>query len=309
MEWIASMPGPQFLGLYAAVIAATLIGCWFAMRNLSGDGPEPMVPLELDPYQLAWLRGGDDEVGRLAVIDLARRGLLQAGDGAEAMGAARLRRTEAPLPSGLQPGALQALQVFETLDLPLPQIQRHPAFLEAVRAIADPIAARFGDQFLVSSSQRLSVLAGGLLVVWGLGGYKLAVALSKGRTNVGFLCLLAFLAAIALWMITRARLNGRGRDYLDRARGANRDLRARPGADASPLSPQELLLTVALFGAPVLLGGPDMLYASMLGHDMLLRSSGEPNYSSSGSSASGDSCSSGGGDGGGGGCGGCGGGE
>ncbi|MBI1355331.1 MAG: TIGR04222 domain-containing membrane protein [Acidobacteria bacterium] len=302
MDWIASMPGPQFLGLYFVVIAATLAACWAALRTVSGDGPEPMVPVNPDPYQLAWLRGGDDEVARLAIIDLARRGLLHESPGRGLLGKPRVRPSKEPPPRGLAAGPRMVMEAFKQHDLPLAGMLKQAAFRDAVRSIVDPIAAQFGDSFLVSSAQRLYVFGFGALAILGLGGYKLVVALSKGRTNVGFLCLFALIGTGVLWALTRARLNSRGRLYLERAKGAYRELETRPKMEGTGLQPQELLLAVALFGAPVLLGGPDMMYASMLGEDLRRRTSGWTDTSSGSSCSSSDS-----GGGCGGGCGGCGG--
>src|SRR5687767_12547872 len=84
MEWlahnpIADMRGPDFLRLYAAVIVFTLLGCaWlFRLRDPTRLMSAPSVPPELDPYEVAYLRGGENEVIRLVILDLIQRGYLQ----------------------------------------------------------------------------------------------------------------------------------------------------------------------------------------------------------------------------------------
>jgi uncharacterized protein (TIGR04222 family) len=78
-NFIANMPGPQFLLLYAGVIGFVLVLCW-ARLHLSDSAatlPAPLVPNQPDPYAIAYLRGGATEVARLLVFALLEGGLLQ----------------------------------------------------------------------------------------------------------------------------------------------------------------------------------------------------------------------------------------
>src|SRR4051794_41513575 len=83
MDWLirnplASMAGPEFLVLYGVVIAATLLWCWWRARAAdptSAQSPPP-VPSSPDPYQFAYLRGGENEVTRVAVLTLLQRRYL-----------------------------------------------------------------------------------------------------------------------------------------------------------------------------------------------------------------------------------------
>jgi len=82
MTWldnpIARMWGPYFLALYAMVLAVMLALILWHRRRADqsmelGDLP---IPLKIDPYQFAYLRGGLLEVLRLATVDLYQRGLI-----------------------------------------------------------------------------------------------------------------------------------------------------------------------------------------------------------------------------------------
>ena len=76
---LANMYGPTFLLFYGSMIVFTLIGCWIGLRLLDHTGslPVPLIPSKPDPYKIAYLRGGENEVTRLIIFDLLQRGYLQ----------------------------------------------------------------------------------------------------------------------------------------------------------------------------------------------------------------------------------------
>jgi uncharacterized protein (TIGR04222 family) len=75
---ITELTGPEFLVFYAVVIAATFAFCW--LRRRRGDHtksvPPATVPDRIDPYEIAYLRGGEIEVARVAVVRLTEMGYL-----------------------------------------------------------------------------------------------------------------------------------------------------------------------------------------------------------------------------------------
>jgi uncharacterized protein (TIGR04222 family) len=136
----------------------------------------------------------------------------------------------------------------------------------------------------------------GIMVILGLGGYKLLAALIKGRYNIGFLILIAICSVILLILFCRPpRLSRLGRDYLRRLQEVFERLKP----SVSNASDTTLLLLVSVFGLNVL---SDTYYSSL--NQMFSKSS-------SGSGGCGGGCGGGSGCGGGGcgggGCGGCGG--
>src|ERR671912_33278 len=84
MDWLmnnplADMYGPLFLFVYAGAIAATAIACRVATRRLDWTAkmPPPPVPSNPDPHEIAYLRGGENEVTRSVVFALVQKGLLR----------------------------------------------------------------------------------------------------------------------------------------------------------------------------------------------------------------------------------------
>ncbi len=75
---IADMYGPYFLLFYGTVITMVVAGCWLALRSTDPSSlPPPPIPVQPDPYEIAYLRGGPNEVTRLAIFSLLQRGYLE----------------------------------------------------------------------------------------------------------------------------------------------------------------------------------------------------------------------------------------
>ena len=84
MEWlvhnaIADMYGPRFLVLYASVIGLTIGVCWWVLRQRDATSSvrPPLIPSQPDPHEIAYLRGGEEEVARVVVFDLLQRNYLR----------------------------------------------------------------------------------------------------------------------------------------------------------------------------------------------------------------------------------------
>ena len=83
MDWllklIADMPGPLFLFVYGSVIGLTLVSCWWWLRQ--GDPTSSLPPVQTpsapDPYEVAYLRGGENEVLPVVLFRLLQQGALQ----------------------------------------------------------------------------------------------------------------------------------------------------------------------------------------------------------------------------------------
>lgn len=322
MEWLthnalADMYGPQFLLLYAAVIAVTTVACRVASRrsDWTGSSGPGTVPLSPDPYEIAYLRGGENELIRSVVFSLIQRGYLRING--DSKGARIERTSETPERRALSPLERRAYEWFST-----PRAARElftPGGLRGrVEAFGATYGQRLGREHLLTPpdvrAAALRIWCAGAAVIAALGGYKLFAALESGRYNVAFLIIMGAAALIILGVVCRPpRVSRKGRAYLERLQLAFGKLRTQVGR-LSAGAPQAtamsgaadatLLLTVGLFGAGALAGTPYDDY-----HRTFQRAS-----SSSCSSGGGASCGSSGGDsgggdgGGGGGCGGCGGG-
>ena len=84
MEWLFANPigdlsGPAFLALYALIAAAIVVAArlQIAAADTSETGPPPPVTTDRDPYEIAYLRGGGNELLRFTIFDLARQGALR----------------------------------------------------------------------------------------------------------------------------------------------------------------------------------------------------------------------------------------
>ena len=64
---------------YALAIGAVILACYKSVRSADRTRhlEPPEVPARPDPYELAYLRGGEREVTRIAIISMLQRGLLQ----------------------------------------------------------------------------------------------------------------------------------------------------------------------------------------------------------------------------------------
>jgi hypothetical protein len=83
MDWlmhhpIADMYGPHFLLFYGGVIVLTLVVCWWRLHQSDPTAllPPLQVPSDPDPYEIAYLRGGEHEVTRVVIFNLIQQGYL-----------------------------------------------------------------------------------------------------------------------------------------------------------------------------------------------------------------------------------------
>jgi uncharacterized protein (TIGR04222 family) len=304
---VANMPGPSFLALYAVVCGLLLLACWAWGRLSDPSGSPPPVPENPDPYEIAWLRGRENEVIRLAVFDLVQRGCLRVTTKRGWWWFSSAQQMIEQDPDEPPPGDPTPIQRTVLDHFVVPQSPGDlfksslPGDLRWLCAelYEEPLAEAdlVPSEAQVASLHLAGFLAGVAIV--GLGAYKLTVALLEGRWNVWFLIAMGIASLVALFHVCRTpSLTRAGRQYLERLQTAYAGLRDRasrgseeagPDAAADPL----LLTVVAVYGVQALDG---TAYAPM--HEMFHRSA---------NSGGGCGAGCGGGDGGGGGCGGCGG--
>ena len=297
---IADMRGPDFLVLYACVIGIAAAVCLVVLylRDQTRGLPKTPIAPELDPYEVAFLRGGKQEVLRLTLLDLIQRSYLEPSAEREKIE----RKPNAPSPEHLTPLEGRIYKLFDQPKAPSELFSLNDA--AELRAICAPWESALQREKLLASEPHrrvgrgLAILAGALIL--GLGGYKLAVALAKERHNVLFLILMALGSVVILAVVNaicNGRLTARGKDYLKRLELAFQRLKSRTEYHGN--TPDDLmLLAVGIFGIGLLSATPFDYYPKMF-----------QRATSSGGCGStcGSSCGGGSGCGGGGGCGGCGG--
>ena len=311
---IANMYGPEFLVFYAVVIAAAFFGCVAYIRSIEPRTAAREIPSSIDPYEIAYLRGGTNEVIRTVTIALLERGVLERR---QPFGVRNLANKAmiAQADSG-DPTTFSGLEtaVFRYCRQPRAPYELFSFDLaNQVRVLCEPYRAQLikrglmPDAAMVFKTRRAVALTG--MAVLALGGYKFAAAWINGHHNVIFLGFeLAFALALYIGFEWKRRITFAGQQYVQDVRQAFSTLQHRA---ASQQTSDNTVLIAAIFGVAMLAGTEQASYAA------IFRQSGNGGGgcgTSTGScgSSGGSSCSGGGSSGGcgggGGGCGGCGGG-
>jgi uncharacterized protein (TIGR04222 family) len=307
-NFIGNMYGPLFLLFYAAVIGVVLAlsrwRVWSADRTLEervDDPPEPVGSTDV-----ALLRGSVNEVLRLTVVELVQRGYLRVVEGTILGMKTSQKIAQASMPP--DPRHLSRLQrpVFDFFQSP-----RNASALFSDRSLKEWFRTECGESEknlelyrlitpddVVQKSRRIALLAGS--IVLGLGVYKLMVAFSKGRTNIGFLVVMLILGTVGAILVSKApRISRRGKAYIEKLRVRYSRLKVGLTGLTHAIDDPALIFAVALFGITTLEGTP---YSNLV--TTFRQATSQAGASSGGCGGSG--C--GGGGCGGGGCGGCGGG-
>jgi uncharacterized protein (TIGR04222 family) len=268
----------------------------------------PPIPSKPDPYEIAFLRGGAEDLTRLLVLDLLRRGYLHRVVEKKTFLRPEITRiAQAPdAPSEKTLTALErvAFSHFST-GYTTAQLFQQGGLTARIKEFCKPIEERLQEEELVSSPERRAsvtrVSMSGIFLIVSLFVYKLAVAIAKGRSNVAFLIVLVIVGSIAMVATGQApHLTRRGKGYLKALQDAYAGLKDRAVAESEkgPMANPSFLLVPALFGVGVLAGTPYTDIAELFKRSSTTGGCG-------GGGCGGGGC--GGGGCGGGGCGGCGG--
>jgi uncharacterized protein (TIGR04222 family) len=291
------LPGPEFLVFYL-VLGAVVTAAIVLLRRRSETAAETTVPLT-DYLKIAYLRGGADEALRVAAVALMDRGLVEVVDGSH------LQAKPANPPAGLQ---RTEQRLLESCKIPTraSAIADDTSLQITVRAECEGQLVRAGllpDNNVKADRQWLLFGGASVLVVVAL--VKILVALSRGRTNIGFLIIVALVFAYVLFRAASPFRTQAGEAMLADLRQLFRALRSRPSSLSAPSGTNELALLAAVFGIGALPSGRGYVA------EKLFRKPQKASSAScgSGGSSCGSSCGGGGsscGGGCGGGCGGCG---
>lgn len=292
---IANMHGPLFLLFYAFVIGVTLLVCRLSLqRDLTANLPLPLIPTNPDPLEIAYLRGGENEVTRLVVLDLIQRGYLEIDKQNIKQ---PINRPNRNILTSLEDDVLnqfssprKANQIFgSSLSI---KVKQHCTVYEQ----------RLQNEQLLSSDKASSVAGGvawkGVLIILGLGSYKLITALANGHSNVMFLIIMGFISLSILTSVCKVpRLSDRGKAYLKALQQTFAQLKNQVSNHTDNSGDlNNILLPVAVFGVSILAASPFAEYEKLF-HISAATANADV------SGGCGSSCGSGCG----GGCGGCGG--
>jgi uncharacterized protein (TIGR04222 family) len=270
---LATMYGPYFLIFYGFLIFFTLIilGVVKSQIDKTNNLLLPPIPSQIDPYEIAYLRGGTNEVARSVVFALMQRGLIEiANDGAK-----NVIKKANP-----QAGGVRNLNQIEQLALNWLGNSRDPkevfesnGLVKQLESYGQMYQTRLEQgQMLTGDDDRVAlklVRWAAYLVIFGLGAYKLLASIAHGYYNVIFLvifCIVGLLIARAIAKLPRVTKLGKA--YLERLQLAFNNLKFEAQKPYLPSNkprgavvPQTsfagvdpLLLSVGVFGSAILAG-------------------------------------------------------
>ncbi len=287
------LPGPEFLVFYLILATAVIVALVFLRRAAESDNA-PKIDLS-DPLLIAYLRGGENELLRVAIVSLIDRGLL-------IVNGTQIKRADNVVPGSVRRAVEKALlekfatpgeanSIFNDPTLKLACEPYHETLKRNLLLPDDSVGHARLTRFMVA-----------FLVLAGVGGIKVLVALERGRTNVIFLIILTVVALVIAGKVSFPRLTARGAALLSDVQTLYAGLKERasfirPGGETI-----EPMMLAAAFGVGAL-AGDGFGYTKTL----FPRAQSSTYTSSCGSSCGSSSGSSCGGGGCGGGCGGCGG--
>jgi uncharacterized protein (TIGR04222 family) len=285
--------GPEFLVFYLCFAAAVLVLMHWLIRSGEPDDVASDWHLD-DPYEIAYLRAGAAEALRVAAVALMDRGLLKAtGEQVTALpDAARYvqRPIEREIVSYFSAAPRDGSAMFAALAGG-PACEQYRAAL-AARGLLVGTEAQL---------RRAAITLAAIALLVGVAAVKIVVALGRGRTNIGFLVLLAFVFVVVAAVSAHATRTAAGNTLVGTLKSRFASLKSRAGQLRPGGASNELSYLVAAYGLGVL---PDSDYPYV----RKLFPKASASDSSSFTGGCGSSGCGGGGGGGGGGCGGCGGG-
>ena len=282
------LPGPEFLFFYF-ILSVAVIVTLVVLRRVAESDDAPQIDLS-DPYLIAYLRGGDNELLRVALVSLIDRGLL-------VVNGTQIKRADNAQPSSVRRAVEKLLIEKYATPSEATSIFDDPELKAACEPYQETLKRNrlLPDDSL--SQARLTRFVVAFLVLAGLGGIKVLLALERGRTNVFFLVFLTLFALVVAGKVSFPRLTAKGTALLADVQTLYAGLKDRATFIRPGGATIEPMMLAATFGVGAL-AGDGFAYTKTL----------FPRAQSSDTSSScGSSCGSSGGSSCGGGCGGCGG--
>lgn len=260
------MNGPDFLKFFGlAIAAASVLAVVYRItfsyaKRMSNEDSLP----ELNPWQLAYLRNGDQAVAQTALVDLAAKKFI-VGD--PASGRFVANSDVAPVRLEAIPNALyRASQMGDGV--------RADRAINVIRYECDKIKQSLLDQGILQTfEQRIGATWPGLLAfaaVLLLGIAKMVVGLSRGKPVEYLLLLLLLATALAMILNYTTQLTRVGRQALEKEISKIRDARTNLQTQPDKSSPQSLMDDMLLYGMhPLAIGIAAEGFSQMVGDDVM----------------------------------------
>lgn len=327
---IANMAGVIFLIFYAlfTVFALVVYRVWKAQTDQTDQLAMPPIPSKIDPYEIAFLRGGINELARSVTFSLRQKDfLIFENDGKSS----RIHRSQYQNNSTNLLPIEQAARDWFTVSREPKELFQTGGLIDTLQPFAETYEARLEQlQFLHDLAMKRRNSKARMILhaaIAGLGAFKFAVAVLSGYSNVIGIFVIGIAGLIIAFKISKLpRLTKLGKAYLERLQLAFSQLKmptasaafqtaavqpraVQSGATFTGIDP--MLLGVGVFGSAVLAGTIYDDYNTAFQRAQNQASAGGCGGSSGCGTSCGSTSSSGdsGGSSCGGGCGGCGGGD
>jgi len=231
--------GPEFL-LFYTIFGICALTALYAWRHYGEPDDPPGINLS-DPYVIAFLRGGKNELLRVGTVTLIDRGLLEVSDDLVSQALGKSAETlRFPIERKIFKyfkARAQAASIFSShaFDGELEVYERELRRLELLPSTEVQKSRGFRGAVVMAILLAVAVV-------------KIVIALQRGRTNILFLILLASLFAVLAVKIAFPRLTRRGKAALDDLRTLFGTLKDRASTLVPNANPNEVLLMAAVFG-------------------------------------------------------------
>lgn len=267
---LATMDGTYFLVLYAFVIFFSVISLAVFKSRIDQTYklPLPSIPPQIDPFEIAYLRGGTNEVARSVVFSLLQKGFVEI-DGA----GVKIKRIEnAERRARLSEIEEIAFKWIGTEREAKDVFNKHFGLVEQLEPHGLSYDAQLARRQMLSTAEMGKSLKKwrwlAVAVIFSLGLYKILASIAHGYYN--FLFTIGFGAVGLIMVFVTAkhlpRLTRLGKAYLERLQLAFDNLKyeaQKPyiSSNQPQVAPQAgfagvdpLLLSVGVFGSAILAG-------------------------------------------------------
>ena len=224
---LGSMYGPTFLMLYAIFVIAviTILVIGKRLVDSSSKLPSPNIPSPIDPFEIAYLRGKEEELARSVIFSLIQKKYLEISEDN-----ATIKRINTTYSDS-------GLSKIEQITLNWIGNQRSTSEVFGSGGLVKQLVS-YGisykqkleqQELLISNSTQwkytiLKFL--GVCAIWGFGLYKILAAFYNGKYNVAFIVLLGVIGFIITLFLHLPRISKLGEEYLEKLQLAFSSLRS-----------------------------------------------------------------------------------
>ncbi|MBC7475403.1 MAG: TIGR04222 domain-containing membrane protein [Candidatus Sericytochromatia bacterium] len=261
---IANLHGSDFLRFYIVVIILTTLSCYIHIRIINNkDSNVPSIPINPDPYEIAFLKGKTTEVVKLAFLKLIQLNYVQVEDN-------KICFINRIIPNSTLSSLEKYFVDYYSDPKNFHDIINTAAKLKITKEYCHRYSLKLQKYNLLNSTEsQINLLKWnifGSLLLFSLGAYKLIVSLINGYNNVGFTAILMVISPLILYSICHnIRITKNGKKYLKNLRFAFKDIKKQ--SKHLVASDPKFLLLAGLFGVSSLAGTPYESYSNIFVSD------------------------------------------